>query len=195
MTDTELIIRYNNGHDQAFAILVDRYRRPLFSYLYRMVGDQEAAKDIFQDVFIKVLKALPDYQDRGKFINWLFSIANAVCIDYLRKKKRRIKMETDTLFTDADADLVKDIPDPAFSPDDILQNKEQQQILRTAIQNLPIEQRQILLLREHSDLSFKEIANMLDCPLNTVLGRMRYALLNLRKIIKSDIGGDVSNVL
>jgi len=123
----------------------------------------------------------------------LFSIAHNLAINYIQKQKSAIILE-DT-FTDTDTELLDAWADESFSPEEILKKKELQDILKSSIEKLPIEQKQILLLREYSGLPFKEIAQMLDCPLNTVLGRMRYALLNLRKIFHQEIGGDISNVL
>jgi len=193
-TDAELIRRYQQGDGKAFHVLVTRYQRQLASYLRRMVDDASAADDLFQETFYKVIKSLPRYQEQGTFSGWLFGIANRLAIDYLRKHKRQTKIMK-PVSQDNSGMLSPDILDPhAPSPEEDVKQRELKKYLKKAIKRLPAEQRQVLLLREHSGLSFKEIAAMLDCPLNTVLGRMRYALLNLRKMATNDFG-ELDNVL
>lgn len=194
-SDTQLIQRYLKGDSWVFEALVHRYEQSLYSYLIRLVGDREAANDLFQDVFFKVIKTLPRYKEQNKFSNWLFSIAHNVGIDYLRKRKRIATVELNDSI-----EIDESVFDTAFDADNqsaeiLFQRKENQQLLASAIEKLSVEQRDVILLREYSDMSFKEIAELLDCPLNTVLGRMRYALLNLRKIIEKDIQGGLSDVL
>ena len=194
-SDSSLIARFLSGDTTAFETLINPYRQRLYSYLCRMLGDSEAAKDLFQDVVVNVLNALPKYQEQRKFSNWLFSIAHNLAMNYIQKQKQKSAIILENTFSDTDSEMLNAWADESFSPEEILKKKELQDILKTAIEKLPTEQKQILLLREYSGLPFKEIAQMLDCPLNTVLGRMRYALLNLRKIIHQEIGGDISNVL
>ncbi|MBN2090583.1 sigma-70 family RNA polymerase sigma factor [candidate division KSB1 bacterium] len=194
-SDSVLIARFVSGNTKAFETLMNPYRQRLYSYLCRMVGDAETARDLFQDVMVNVLKALPKYQEQQKFSSWLFSIAHNLATNYLQKQRRLSSMMTDDSDFDTSFELLNLQADDALSPEEILKNKELGMILRKAIEMLPVDQKQVLLLREYSELSFKEIAQMMDCPLNTVLGRMRYALLNLRKIVHQEIGGDISNVL
>ena len=191
-SDSSSIAEYLNGDTKAFEMLINRYRQRLYSYLCRMTSDHEAAQDLFQDVIVNVLEALPRYQEQKKFSSWLFSIAHNVAMNYIQKQRKKMIFNT---FSDSDSELL-DIPaDDSISPESILKEKQLQGILKSSIEKLPVEQKEILLLREYSGLPFKEIALMLDCPINTALGRMRYALLNLRKIIHREIGGDISNVL
>jgi RNA polymerase sigma factor (sigma-70 family) len=194
-SDSSLIVRFLSGDTKAFEALINPYRQRVYSYLCRMVSDSDAAKDLFQDMMVKVLKSLPKYQEQQKFSNWLFSIAHNLAMNYIQKQKQKSTIILGNEFSDSDTELFGVLADESFSPEEILKKKELQDILKSSIEKLPIEQKQILLLREYSGLPFKEIARMLDCPLNTVLGRMRYALLNLRKIIHQEIGGDISNVL
>ena len=194
-SDSLLIARFLNGDKTAFEKLINQYRQQLYSYLCRMVNDSEAAKDLFQDVMMNVLKSLPKYQDKQKFSNWLYSIAHNLAMNYIGKQHRKSEIMMNNTVIGFDTVLFDSRADESFSPDEILKKKELKGILKFSIEKLPIEQKQILLLREHSGLSFKEIASIVNCPLNTVLGRMRYALLNLRKIINQEIGGDISNVL
>jgi len=194
-SDSLLIAQFLSGDTTAFETLINQYRQRLYSYLCRMVSDSEAAKDLFQDVIVNVLKALPKYREQRKFSNWLFSIAHNLAMNYIQKQKQKSAIILENTFSETDKELLSAWAVESFSPEEILKKKELQGILKSSIEKLPIEQKQILLLREYSGLPFKEIAQMLDCPLNTVLGRMRYALLNLRKIIQNDIGGDISDVL
>ena len=194
-SDSLLIAQFLGGDTKAFETLINQYRQRLYSYLCKMVNDSEAAKDLFQDVIVNVLKALPKYREQRKFSNWLFSIAHNLAMNYISKQQRKSAIMMENTFSDTDTELLDAWADDSFSPEEILKKNELQDILKSSIEKLPIEQKQILLLREYSGLPFKEIAQMLGCPLNTVLGRMRYALLNLRKIIHQEIGGDISNVL
>lgn len=190
-----MIAQFLGGNKTAFETLINPYRQRLYSYLCRMVSDSEAAKDLFQDMMVNVLNALPKYREQQKFSNWLFSIAHNLAMNYISKQQRKSAIMMENTFSDADTESFDAWADESFSPEEILKKKELQDILKSSIEKLPVEQKQILLLREYSGLPFKEIALMLDCPINTVLGRMRYALLNLRKIIHQEIGGDISNVL
>jgi len=193
--DSILIEQFLNGDGKAFEDLINKYRRKLYSYLYQMVGDSEAAKDLFQDVIFKVLKSLPKYKDKQKFSNWLFHIAHNTAINLIQRHKRKLTIISENTISDYEIEFSGVLVDESFSPEALMNKKELQQILKSAIQKLPIEQKEILILREFSEMPFKEIAQMLNCSINTVLGRMRYALLNLRKIIQTEIGGDSSNVL
>ena len=193
--DSILIDQFLNGDGKAFEDLVNKYRGKLYSYLYQMVGDSEAAKDLFQDVIVKVLKYLPKYEDKQKFSNWLFRIAHNTAISLIQRHKRKLNIISENTIFDSEIEFSGVLADESFSPETLMNKKELQQILKSAIQRLPIEQKEILILREFSEMPFKEIAHMLDCSINTVLGRMRYALLNLRKIIQVEIGGESSDVL
>ncbi|MDZ7721843.1 MAG: sigma-70 family RNA polymerase sigma factor [candidate division KSB1 bacterium] len=188
VSDAELIRRYKGGDARAFERLVQRYNRPLTGYLRRMITDRIAADDLFQETFLKVVKALPRYREDGKFSSWLFGIANHVAIDYLRKQKRiKSHMKTDTIEkNDEEPVEYEDVNSPL--PDQEFDRSELKTLLKQAVGKLPVEQKQVLLLRQYSGMSFKEIAEKVNCPLNTVLGRMRYALINLKKIMQSEFG-------
>lgn len=194
-SDSVLIAKFLGGDTAAFAALINPYRQRLYSYLCRMIGNSEAAKDLFQDALVKVLQALPKYREQQKFSSWLFSIAHNLAMNELQKQKKKSVVIGENSFSTVEAELFAATADETFSPEELLQKQELKEILESAIAQLPIEQKQILLLREYGGMPFKEIALMLDCPLNTVLGRMRYALLNLRKIIHQEIGGGISHVL
>jgi len=178
--DARLIRAYLNGKDKAFELLFKRYERPLFSFILRLVGERRSAEDLFQQTWFKVLQNLASYREKGRFSSWLFGIANNNCIDYLRKKnKAKI---TDTMSETDLHELASDEP----LPDETLQFQEGSEWLHSAIEQLPFNQKQVVLLRIYGEMPFKDIADSLSCSLNTILGRMHYAVTNLRKYAKKD---------
>ena len=176
--DARLIRAYLNGKDKAFELLFRRYERPLFSFILRFVGERRSAEDMFQQTWYKVLQNLASYRERGAFSSWLFGIANNCCIDYLRKKNAA-KID-DTMSESGKHALASDDP----LPDDALQNQEGSEWLQSAIEQLPFNQKQVVLLRIYGEMPFKDIAESLSCSLNTVLGRMHYGVTNLKKYAK-----------
>ena len=188
-TDANLIRRYLAGQDRAFDKLFKRYERPLFSFILRFVRDREGAEDLFQQTWMKVIKALPQYEERGSFSSWLFGIANNCCVDHARKKARS---KVDDLTSSEGMDR---LPNPNPNPEDTVIKKEQKAWLEQAVEQLPQEQKQVVLMRLFGQLPFKEIARVVNCPLNTVLGRMHYALKNLRKMTEQEHGGKWQNVM
>jgi len=188
-TDANLIRRYLAGQDRAFDKLFKRYERPLFSFILRFVRDREGAEDLFQQTWMKVIKALPQYEERGSFSSWLFGIANNCCVDHARKKTRS---KVDDLTSSEGLDR---LPNPHPNPEDTVIRKEQKAWLEQAVEQLPQEQKQVVLMRLFGQLPFKEIARVVNCPLNTVLGRMHYALKNLRKMAEQEHGGKWQNVM
>jgi RNA polymerase sigma factor (sigma-70 family) len=193
--DAQLLNRFRNGDNSAFDYIVDRYQKPLFTYLIRFVGDHQAAEDIFQDTFLKVLRGLNDYQEKSKFGNWLFGIAHHLAIDFLRKNRRYQKIFLDNEGNQDSDSYFENIAELNTLPDQNIEQKELKRILNNTINKLSEEQKEVFLLREHSDLTFKEIAELLNKPLNTVLAQMRYALLNLRKMLIKEYHGEISHVL
>lgn len=191
-SDRELVERYRKGDVEAFDILVERYEKPLFSFIYRLIGNKTTAEDIFQEVFTRVIKSIPRYRHQKRFANWLYRIANNLIIDTLRKQKKEkiISWETKLKQSSGESLQLKDIiPDKRYLPDRHLETEEMRKKLEEAIELLPFEQRQVFMLREYSQLPFKEISSLLNCPLNTVLGRMHYALKNLRRRLSGEYEG------
>lgn len=180
--DAKLIRAYRKGDNQAFEQLLKRYERPLFSFIFRYVHDKQTAEDLFQQIWIKVLKALDSYDERGQFGSWLFGIANNNCIDHLRSKAVSSR---DDVAGEAGFDQFSS-EEPL--PDEALIHDEKQRWLEAAIQELPEDLKEVLLLRLYSEMPFKEIAEKLNCPLNTVLGRMHYAVGHLKKMGKIAFG-------
>ncbi|MFH1943273.1 MAG: sigma-70 family RNA polymerase sigma factor [bacterium] len=187
--DAKLVRTYLSGNDRSFENLFKRYERPLFSFILKFVRDRQIAEDIFQQTWIKVLNGLTGYEEKGKFSSWLFGIANNCCIDHSRKETRskvddRASAEGMDLLEGDDCD-----------PESTFLKQEETEWLEKAIQTLPIEQKEVVLLRFHGQLPFKEIARVLGSPLNTVLGRMHYAVCNLRKMVDQEYGSDLKHVL
>ncbi len=180
LTDQELISLYLNDHPTAFEVLLNRHRDKIYTSIYLFVRDTETAEDIFQEVFIKIIDTLKKgkYQNEDKFLKWAMRIAYNLCVDYFRKsKKMSFVSGTDTF-------------DPFTviqSGDDHIENhiikSETHDRLRTLIDQLPDEQREVVILRHYADMSFKEISLLTRVSINTSLGRMRYALINLRKMM------------
>jgi len=189
MSDAHLVRTYRSGDNDAFETLYRRYERPLFSFILRFVGNRESAEDLIQQTWMKVLKGLPGYRERSKFGSWLFGIANNCCIDHVRGITR--KQVNDFV----SSEKMEELPDIDLEPEGSLMQNELNERLHQAILKLPDEQKQVVLLRLYSEMPFKEIARIAGSSLNTVLGRMHYAVRNLRKILQTTYGEDFSNVL
>jgi len=181
VTDNELVTRYLQGDNSALEILISRHKSKVYSTIYMMVKDQYIAEDIFQDTFIKVIDSLRSgsYKEEGKFLPWVLRIGHNLCIDYFRKIKRK-----PTIVDSEGNDLLNSIGFLDESEEDAMIKRQSSAKLRQLIQQLPEEQMEVLILRHYSELSFKEIAEMTNVSINTALGRMRYALMNLRKMIE-----------
>lgn len=172
LDDAQLIREYKAGNEHCFEKLLSRYKAPLFNYVIKMVKDRTIADDIFQNVWIAMIKFLPRYKEQNKFAPFIFKLAHSKIIDYFRKSKYEI--------------IIDDFePAEETNIDTNLEKEELISILNNKISRLPVEQREVLLLRQQTELTFKEIAQILDCPLNTVLSRMHNAVLHLRKVIKN----------
>ena len=178
LEDSELIKRFQKGDTAAFEILVRRYERPLFTFLLRLTRDRDKTEDLFQDTFLRVLKALPRYREKGKFSSWLFRIANSVVIDAGRQARVR---RGQILY---DEQKVYGAEASTERPDLSVERSELMDQIEAALAMLPEKQRRVFLLRQHGDLRFKEIAQIMNEPLNTVLSQMRYAVAKLRKILR-----------
>lgn len=180
-TDQELIQSYLGGSEKSLELLILRHKDRVFGYLYHMLRDEELANDLFQDTFMKVVRTmkLGQYNDEGKFLPWILRIAHNLAIDHFRKAK---KMKTTSGGEDFDIfDIIKGT-DP--SVEDTLVEDQIKDDLRNLIELLPEDQRTVLKMRHFCDMSFKEIAEETNVSINTALGRMRYALINLRKLIE-----------
>lgn len=181
LSDNELISKYIGGDESALKSLILRHEKKVFSYIMLSVKNRELAEDIFQDTFIKVINTLKsgNYKEEGKFLQWVMRIANNLKIDYYRKAQRMPAYETSGEF-----DIFDIIYGSDPSAEDKIITEQIYKDVRNIIQYLPEEQRLVLEMRIYEDVSFKDIAAMTGVSINTALGRMRYALINLRKIIK-----------
>jgi RNA polymerase sigma factor (sigma-70 family) len=180
-SDTQLIHAFQerNAND-ALEVLINRYKDKIFSSILFLVKDKYLAEDLFQDVFIKVIDTLKNnkYSEEGKFLPWALRISHNLCVDYFRKVKR-----TPTIKTSDDRDIFDTINVVEESTETKLIANQSHNRIRKMLDMLPEEQREVLVLRHFADLSFKEIADITNCSINTALGRMRYGLINLRKLM------------
>ncbi|WP_025843540.1 RNA polymerase sigma factor [Porphyromonas gingivicanis] len=181
-TDDELISSFVSGCNEAFDCLIERYDSEVLSYIRLSVADWDDANDIFQEVFIKVINTIREgrYQMQGKFRSWLLRIAHNAIIDYFRRAKAQ---KTISLSNDIyREDFIERIPCSSPNIEELLIANNTRQEVREWVAQLPKQQREVLILRFSQEMSFKEIAEYTGVSINTALGRMRYALINLRKI-------------
>jgi RNA polymerase sigma factor (sigma-70 family) len=181
LSDQELVSYYLKGNESALEILVKRHKKKIFSYIYLIVKDRSLAEDIFQDTFIKVINTLKanNYNEEGKFLPWVMRIAHNLVIDHFRKAK---KMQTTSGGDDWNIfDTLNMFED---NVQEKMVKKQIRDDVRKLIDKLPNDQREVLVMRHYEDLSFKEISELTNVSINTALGRMRYALINLRAMIK-----------
>lgn len=180
LPDQQLIHLYLDGDAQALSSLVTRYKDKIFTSIYLLVKDKYLAEDIFQDVFIKVIDTLNSdrYNDEGKFLPWVMRIAHNACIDHFRKVKRSPTIKT------SDNHDIFEVLDffEAGADEKIIQGQSHERV-RKILDMLPEDQKEVIVMRHYADLSFKEISNLTGCSINTSLGRMRYGLMNLRKLM------------
>ena len=185
-TDYELVEEFVNGRQSSIEILIHRHKRKVFNYIMLMVKNEQLAEDIFQDTFIKVIHSLKEgkYKDNGRFISWVVRIAHNLVIDYFRKEKQMNMLSND----DCVVDLFNTRKMSDKNIEEVIIQEQIRNDIRRLIDQLPEDQKQVILLRHFGELSFKEIAGQTGVSINTALGRMRYALINLRKLIeKHDI--------
>ena len=181
LSDDELIARYQAGEETALKTIILRYQRRLFSYILVSVKNKELAEDIFQDTFIKVINTIRsgNYHEEGKFFQWIMRIANNLKIDYYRQLQRM-----PTVDGGEDFDIFTIIGSKDETVEEKMIREQTYSDLNHYVEYLPEEQKEVLKMRIYSDYSFKEIAEMTNVSINTALGRMRYALMNLRKMAK-----------
>lgn len=180
LTDDELVKLYETGNNGAFEILLSRYKSKVYSYIYLIVRNKELTEDIFQDTFIKAIATIQQgrYVESGKFLGWVNRIAHNLIIDYFRREKNENTFSADGV----DYDIVNNAKLSEKSVEDTLSNEQVLSDVVRLIGYLPASQQNVIRMRFFEDLSFKEIAEITDVSINTALGRMRYALLNMRRI-------------
>ncbi len=179
--DSVLVKQYIGGEEKSLEILINRHNQKIISFIYSKVLDRDVAEDIFQDTFIKVIKTLKrgSYSEEGKFLPWVMRIAHNLIIDHFRKNKRMPKFEGSD-----DFNIFSVIKDDKLNIEKQMIKDQIDNDLSYLIDELPDDQREVLIMRIYKDMSFKEIAENTDVSINTALGRMRYALINLRKIVE-----------
>jgi RNA polymerase sigma-70 factor (ECF subfamily) len=180
LSDYELINSFNTGNVNAFEALVLRHKDKVYTSIYFLVKDKFLAEDIFQDVFIRIIDTIKGgrYTEEGKFLPWAMRIAHNLCVDHFRKVKR-----TPTIKNSDDQDIFEVLNFTEESAEDKMMKKQSHSRVRDMLDQLPEDQREVIILRHYADMSFKEIAEITNCSINTALGRMRYGLINLRKMM------------
>ncbi|WP_019039341.1 RNA polymerase sigma factor [Psychroflexus tropicus] len=179
-SEAYLVKQYLSGDENSLSILVNRHQQKIFSFIFSKVYDKDLAEDIFQDTFIKVIRTLKrgKYNEEGKFLPWVMRIAHNLVIDHFRKNNRMPKFEGK-----GDFDILDFMTDGGLNAEKQLIKEQIDSDLHELIKELPEDQLEVLEMRIFKEMSFKEIAFKTDVSINTALGRMRYALINLRKII------------
>jgi RNA polymerase sigma-70 factor (ECF subfamily) len=180
--DETLMVQYQQGDVRAFEILLNRHRKPVFNFILRFVGSREVAEDLLQDTFMRVIKGASAYERQAKFTTWLYTIARNLCVDQSRRRKHRKHASLDAPMSASEESgtLLDVIPGNEMASDRKSVNKQLHETLQRAIGTLSDEQREVFLMREFLDMPFKQIAEVVGVPENTVKSRMRYALEKLR---------------
>lgn len=181
LSDNELLNSYLSGNENAITTLVNRHRRRVFDYIHMMVKDRDVADDIFQETLIRVLRFVNDgrYTENGKFLSWVLRIAHNQVIDHFRQKKQQNHISEG----EAGYDLLNNKKFSDVTVEEKMVSSQIESDVRRLVEFLPPEQKEVVVMRYYMGLSFKEIAEQTDVSINTALGRMRYALINLRKLI------------
>ncbi|CAA6809484.1 MAG: RNA polymerase sigma-70 factor, ECF subfamily [uncultured Aureispira sp.] len=179
-TDRDLIRTYIRGDERAFETLLTRHKGKIYTSIYMFVKDTDLANDIFQETFIKIIDTFRSgkYNEEGKFLQWALRISYNLCIDFFRKNKRR-----KTITPSEDFDIFNLINSNDDNEESKMIKSQTYAKVRQLVEALPQEQKEVILLRHYAELSFKEIAELTNVSINTALGRMRYALINIRKMI------------
>ncbi len=179
LSDAELIHAYQHGNEQALAVIIGRHKDKIYTTLFMLVKDKYLAEDLFQDTFLKIIKTIKDgrYSEQGKFLPWAVRVARNLCMDYFRKTRLQVAV------TLPDGQDISSLLGDFELASDSMERRQVHDSVRKLVENLPEEQREVIVLRIYADLSFKEISNLTGVSINTALGRMRYGLINLRKVI------------
>lgn len=184
LSDEKLVVLYTNGVNQAFDVLVERYKERVYTYIYHTVKCEELADDIFQETFVKAIITINQgrYTENGKFLPWIFRIAHNLIIDYYRQEKSENTQSCDA----EEVDILnrKDLSECTI--EDQMVTEQIHQDIKNLVNALPDSQKEVLLMRYYKNMSFKEIAETTNVSINTALGRMRYAILNMRRIAEEN---------
>ncbi len=180
-SDALLVSAYIDGNEKALSELIERHKQRVYSFIYSKVSDRDVTEDIFQDTFIKVIRTLKRgaYNEEGKFLPWVMRISHNLIIDHFRKNNRMPKFANN-----GDFNIFSVLSDDDLNAERKIIKGQVEDDLRRLIQELPEDQKEVLVMRLYKDMSFKEISEQTGVSINTALGRMRYALINLRKVIE-----------
>jgi RNA polymerase sigma-70 factor (ECF subfamily) len=179
-TDALLVKQYISGDEEALSTLIKRHESRIYGFIYSKISDRDISNDIFQDTFIKVIKTLKSnaYNEEGKFLPWVMRISHNLIIDHFRKnKKMPLFRETETF------SIFSIMSDDSPTIENKIISEQVEMDIKKLIEELPLDQKEVLVMRMYQDMSFKEISEITGVSINTSLGRMRYALMNLRKVI------------
>jgi len=181
ISDQDLVKKYMSGQEEALSVLIGRHKQKIFTSIILFTKNREQAEDLFQDTFVKIIDSLRrgKYYEDGKFLPWAMRIAHNLCIDNYRKNKR-----TPVVSKSDDYDIIELCGHAEGNGMDQMIQQETKNKVRKLVDALPPEQREVVILRHYAELSFKEIAQMTNVSINTALGRMRYALINMRKMVE-----------
>lgn len=183
LSDNELIATYMQGDKQAFEVLLARHQQKVFNYIFSLVKDKALADDIFQDTYIKIVNTLRSgtYRDEGKYIQWVMRIAHNLVIDHFRRNQRFPLVRTDENF-----DIFEVLDNSEESVEQKIIKTQIHSDVKKLIRQLPDEQRRVLVMRHYANMSFKDISDKTGVSINTALGRMRYALINMRRLAEEN---------
>ena len=180
-TDSSLVKSYIEGNEYSLEILIKRHQQRLYSFIYSKIQDRDLTEDVFQDTFIKVIRTLKkgNYNEEGKFLPWVMRISHNLIIDYFRKSNRMPTFKNTDEF-----DIFSVLSDGNLNAEKKIIQEQIYSDVRDLVKELPEEQKEVLIMRIYKDMSFKEISENTGVSINTALGRMRYALINMRKLIE-----------
>lgn len=184
LSDEKLVVLYANGMNQAFDVLVERYKERVYSYIYHMVKCEDLTDDIFQETFVKAITTINQgrYTENGKFLPWIFRIAHNLIIDYFRQERSENTQSCDS----EDVDILNRKELSESTIEDSMITEQIHKDIKHLVNALPESQREVLKMRYYKNMSFKEIAETTNVSINTALGRMRYAILNMRRIAEEN---------
>ena len=179
--DSTLVSNYINGNESSLEVLINRHKQRLYSFIYSKILDRDLTEDVFQDTFIKVIRTLKkgNYNEQGKFLPWVMRISHNLVIDHFRKTNRMPSFKSSN-----DFDVFSIISDDSLNAEKKMIQEQIFSDVRELVEELPKEQKEVLIMRIYKDMSFKEISENTGVSINTALGRMRYALMNMRKLIE-----------
>lgn len=180
LPDSVLVNNYVEGDENALTVLINRHQSKIFGFIYSKIADRDISNDIFQDTFVKVIKTLKSnsYNEEGKFLPWVMRIAHNLIIDHFRKNKKMPMFRETEEFS-----IFSIMSDDSLTIENKIIQHQVEVDLRNIIEELPSDQKEVLIMRMYQDMSFKEISEVTGVSINTALGRMRYALMNMRKVI------------